>query len=241
VRRWADSSGAQRYTANPTEISLVDLPCLPQATFQIIKEGAVESRTFRAAAAPADAEPVWRSSRDGSVFSTVEDMHRHHGRLDARDGLDKRGARHSQIDQDNLQAAHDALVAAGAKCGGDASAQADPCDPDPDGDDDAQKLRARVFEKSFDRLAGESERLRKDLAAIGAVLDEVLDRVRRIERQPNPPPIPGGLRAVGKAEDGRGGADRTDLGDFYQANRKELALEAIKLAHRNPIPLAGKR
>jgi len=45
VKRWPDpESGLTRYTAEPTEISLVDLPCLPGATFEVIKDGAVEKR-----------------------------------------------------------------------------------------------------------------------------------------------------------------------------------------------------
>ena len=35
-----------RYTADPTEISLVDVPCLPGATFEIVKDGVVEQRAF---------------------------------------------------------------------------------------------------------------------------------------------------------------------------------------------------
>jgi hypothetical protein len=48
-KRWADAdSGLMRYTANPSEISLVDLPCLPGATFQMIKaDGAAEIRHFQ--------------------------------------------------------------------------------------------------------------------------------------------------------------------------------------------------
>ena len=39
VKRWADADnpGLTRFTAEPMEISLVDLPCLPTATFQVIK------------------------------------------------------------------------------------------------------------------------------------------------------------------------------------------------------------
>ena len=37
VRRWTDDDGRARYTAAPSEISLVDLPCLPQARFEMIK------------------------------------------------------------------------------------------------------------------------------------------------------------------------------------------------------------
>ena len=48
VKRWKDeATGLQRYTANPSEVSLVDLPCLPTATFQLIKAaGAIEARPF---------------------------------------------------------------------------------------------------------------------------------------------------------------------------------------------------
>lgn len=49
VKRWKDDeTGLQRYTADPSEISLVDLPCLPIATFDVIKaDGIVEKRHFK--------------------------------------------------------------------------------------------------------------------------------------------------------------------------------------------------
>jgi len=51
VARWTDeNTGLVRYTADPTEISLVDVPCLPGATFQVVKDGIVEERAFVAAA-----------------------------------------------------------------------------------------------------------------------------------------------------------------------------------------------
>lgn len=47
VNRWADPAGGTRYTADPVEISLVDLPCLPSATFEIVKsDGTIEKRAF---------------------------------------------------------------------------------------------------------------------------------------------------------------------------------------------------
>ena len=57
VKRWPDpDSGLTRYTAEPSEISLVDLPCVPGATFEVVKDGVVEKRAFAAApAAPAPA------------------------------------------------------------------------------------------------------------------------------------------------------------------------------------------
>ncbi len=47
VKRWPDEeTGLIRYTAEPHEISLVDLPCLPDATFEVVKDGVVEKRAF---------------------------------------------------------------------------------------------------------------------------------------------------------------------------------------------------
>ena len=56
VRKWKDAAtGLMRFTAEPREISLVDLPCLPGATFEITKGGAfVELRKFQQG--PTDAE-----------------------------------------------------------------------------------------------------------------------------------------------------------------------------------------
>ncbi len=47
ARRWTDGSGATRYTADPHEISLVDLPCLAAARFEMVKaDGSHEWRRF---------------------------------------------------------------------------------------------------------------------------------------------------------------------------------------------------
>jgi hypothetical protein len=47
VRRWTDDDGLDRYTVEPIEISLVDLPCLPEARFEMIKaDGSREWREF---------------------------------------------------------------------------------------------------------------------------------------------------------------------------------------------------
>lgn len=54
VRRWTDPDDPQlmRYTAEPTEVSLVDHPCLPDATFAVIKaDGSTEARRFKGATA----------------------------------------------------------------------------------------------------------------------------------------------------------------------------------------------
>lgn len=47
VKKWTDGEN-KRYTANPSEISLVDNPCLPTATFEVIKaDGGSELRKFQ--------------------------------------------------------------------------------------------------------------------------------------------------------------------------------------------------
>ncbi|MDH2310350.1 hypothetical protein [Methylobacterium brachiatum] len=47
AKRWKGEDGLMRYTADPSEVSLVDLPCLPSATFQVLKaDGAAETRAF---------------------------------------------------------------------------------------------------------------------------------------------------------------------------------------------------
>ena len=48
ARRWTDELGAKRYTADPHEISLVDLPCLAEARFEMVKaDGSHEWRHFK--------------------------------------------------------------------------------------------------------------------------------------------------------------------------------------------------
>lgn len=47
VKRWTDSTGAARYTAQPTEVSIVDNPCMYGARFTMVKaDGVEEEREF---------------------------------------------------------------------------------------------------------------------------------------------------------------------------------------------------
>lgn len=47
AKRWRDGT-VTRYTAKPSEISLVDLPCIPTATFTMVKgNGLIEERKFK--------------------------------------------------------------------------------------------------------------------------------------------------------------------------------------------------
>src|SRR3984893_13899555 len=110
AKRWQDGE-LTRYTAEPHEVSLVDLPCLPNATFEMIKaDGAVEVKPFKheESETPGEAqegdkdteathiakktetpvsggewEQVWRSKRDGECFKKKEELYAHHAKLDA--------------------------------------------------------------------------------------------------------------------------------------------------------------
>jgi hypothetical protein len=59
IKKWKDGD-ATRYIADPYEISLVDLPCIPDATFEYVKGATAEVRKFHVAEAdgPVTTEPT---------------------------------------------------------------------------------------------------------------------------------------------------------------------------------------
>ena len=71
VKRWADAdSGLTRYTADPHEISLVDLPCVPDATFDVVKDGVVEKTLVCRAPRRGDRTPMMMTSMRATMIST---------------------------------------------------------------------------------------------------------------------------------------------------------------------------
>lgn len=57
IKKWDCTvhKGKKRYTAEPIEVSLVDLPCVPTATFSMVKaDGSSELRKFKTVLAPVD-------------------------------------------------------------------------------------------------------------------------------------------------------------------------------------------
>jgi hypothetical protein len=157
-----------RYTAEPMEVSLVDHPCLPEATFAVIKaDGSTELRKFQ------------------SVTANPE--------LAA--ALAKIGARHSKADKERIKQSHDLLVALDPDCcaaagpapgakvdqnprfspqaGQGAVAEMDDGDADDTGD-------TQKFTKALDRS------LAKAMAAVTSRMDELGTRLKKIEDQPLP-------------------------------------------------------
>ncbi len=77
ARRWQDPAdpARTRYTARPVEVSLVDNPCIPTATFSLIRaDGSTELRKFKPASAPL--RQVWLAP-DGAAFEKKADAERH--------------------------------------------------------------------------------------------------------------------------------------------------------------------
>lgn len=98
ARRWTDDTGAKRYTADPHEISLVDLPCLSEAKFEMIKaDGSHEWRAFKEAEQRREVAATIAPPGDGTV--------------------EKVGARNNADDQARIQKLHDTAVDLGAVCG----------------------------------------------------------------------------------------------------------------------------
>jgi hypothetical protein len=166
LKRWPDPDepALMRYTAEPMEVSLVDHPCLPEATFAVIKaDGSTELRKFK----------VIPSHASAALAEAVA----------------KIGARHSKADKERIKQTHDLLVGLDPDC----CAAAGPVpgamvEPRPkfspqagegaveaaDGDETA-KL-AKVFDRS----------LAKAIQAVTSHVDELAARVKKIEAQPLP-------------------------------------------------------
>ncbi len=162
VRRWTDPDDPKlmRYTAEPTEVSLVDHPCLPDATFSVIKaDGSTEARRFKGASAGEDFAKI------GARHSKAdkERIKQSHDLLVALDpdccpGAHIPGANVEPRPQFSPQAGE------GAAAGAD--------------DRETQKLN-----KLGDQRMSAVE---KTVHGMSALFDEVLARIKKIEDQPMP-------------------------------------------------------
>ena len=74
AKKWDDAvqKGVTRYTADPNEISLVDLPCGPSAQFTVVKsDGAEELRKFETTLDNSEALAKWIDALDESVRAVI--------------------------------------------------------------------------------------------------------------------------------------------------------------------------
>ena len=88
VKKWKDGD-ATRYTADPTEISIVDNPCLGAATFEVVKaDGSVAMQKFHVEQPAPELEQVWKA-KDGTTFATKAEAQKHNIGVDAQASVSK--------------------------------------------------------------------------------------------------------------------------------------------------------
>jgi hypothetical protein len=191
VKRWADPENPDliRYTARPSEISLVDLPCLPEAAFELVKaDGVSEKRAFAEpvrkelpAAVPASSAgvgPFLREWLEGNVESdagaaeTIADFF-------------------AAIEADlNAAPSHaEPLSALLARLKAQCVAVVQPRP--------AQK--SQPTEARLEKLAAEADAARKMAADFAPRLAELAERVAALEHTPAPPPLMPGFAPVSKS------------------------------------------
>jgi hypothetical protein len=215
LKRWSDPNerSLTRYTAEPLEVSLVDHPCLPEATFAVIKaDGSTELRKFKTGAST-DTTPAPKT------FAKV-------------------GARHSKADKERIQKIHDLLAELDPDCcpgvgipGANVelnpqfSPQAGENGDDGDDEDDAEKF-AKMLERRVERPFA------KALHGVTARLDDMAARVKKIEDQP----LPLGTTSVRVAEKSEDSFVPRPEHLLDQPGALEaLAEAAIRKAQSNPM------
>lgn len=103
AKKWPDevNKGVQRYTAQPSEISLVDLPCVPTAQFTVIKaDGAEELRKFETTTDDTEALAKWFESQPDGVREALAKITKRPD-VDPKEGADKYGAGADFADAEN--------------------------------------------------------------------------------------------------------------------------------------------
>jgi hypothetical protein len=244
-RRWTDEAGLTRYTAVPSEISLVDLPCLPQARFEMIKvDGTREMRGFEphsdvmARLDELSENLDWLQNLLSDDLVEVPDIARV---IDDLRGLQERLVnvlrsldsdqtisrgqpdRKSRRNLDPASRAGKAVSDAmfrdhGREHRGLPRSRHDTID-DKNGYAPTTESTRWGIEKRFDRLA--------------AMLADVLERVKNIEQQPLPLPISGVQRPIAKHEDGIRNLHQATTIDSLLGDPEALSILAIRLAQRN--------
>ncbi|MGA9598924.1 MAG: hypothetical protein WBS22_01440 [Methylocystis sp.] len=278
VQRWPDANDPNltRYTANPSEISLVDLPALPNATFSLIKlDGAVETQRFAASEVASEVEQVWMA-QDGKTFKKKAEALAHQMALASmgpmlgaltrveNDVDDVRLASRKRSDRDKLakllsEQTLDAAraVAAleivfdilcndlddGADAAEEISALAEAIDDLKQfvasllltqDEPLAQGARREDLAKALEQTQLERDAQRALLEELTPRLEKLAARVEEIGRQPLPPPMLAGTRAIEK------GAEMQDddlAAALAKMSGEERAALLIKVAQSQPKPL----
>jgi hypothetical protein len=262
VKRWADpDSGLTRYTADPHEISLVDLPCVPDATFDVVKDGMVEKRSFASRAEPGDPADPDIDAGEEDLDADKREFSAAQREKDAAEGVAMPdGSYPIRSAKDVANAVRDccrsgeeadvkAHIIARAKAIGADGALPDAWTELADKAADASNspgtaqppdafAKALTYAASkLDRATAENARLRKALDDLTPALTAMTKRIAALEAQPLP--AKAALRSITKTADGADGAlvsadDAVRHLASLPAHERALALTKLSLANPGP-------
>ncbi|HVU44350.1 MAG TPA: hypothetical protein VHD86_25150 [Xanthobacteraceae bacterium] len=198
LKRWPDPDEPKlmRYTAEPVEVSLVDHPCLPEATFAVVKaDGSTELRKFKAGDWHEPlSEASLRVERSNPAFGASESglLRRAVGASRNDEAIGKVGVRHSKADKARIKQSHDLLVALDPDCCPAAHIPGANVGPQPEfspqagehGDAFVDGGETEKLAKSLERSLQQS--LAKALGGLQTRMDDFGARLKRIEDQPLP-------------------------------------------------------
>jgi hypothetical protein len=184
-KRWNDPSNPalKRYTAAPSEVSIVDMPCLEGATFELIKTMGAEpvlmkfAKTAAKEAVPVpfwvepDLEQGWRA-RDGQFFAKKDDARKHNEALDEADFRKKASTAIDTIREGALAAIADLAKAVAAKDGGELP---EGLPIAKSGEDEGEGPTILLAKGSFKKAAEGEERLSKGLWQVGTASRILID------------------------------------------------------------------
>ena len=214
VRRWSDPGGElTRYTADPSEISLVDLPCVASATFEMIKDGIAQKRAF---AAPAkDAAPAPQDDDGG------DDAPQRLAALAELVAMARALSRQLSAEADALAAQIGGDVAPDALQDAEDHPPASKIAAPPSSPAAAEPIPSLALAKAL----GETAALRTRLDELTPGLAALSQRIAALEAQPAP--AKAALRAVAKSADGPG----EGAAPVEEAIRRLAALPPNERAH----------
>jgi hypothetical protein len=253
ARRWSDKDGRTHYTAKPSEISLVDLPCLPEARFEMIKadgsrvlrkfrkglEGVVRLATILAqlehlqnASAlesesdlPAQLQALIAQAADVLRAMIAAQDEESDDEAESEEGEEDESDEETDEDEEDDELAPEKRARAKFRKAGARNSATD--------QDRIQSVHDTSVELGAECAGGPQKRaggsLEKRLDVLAATLADVLACVKNIESQPLPLPLAGRGRAVSKAED----AGFEPSVEKLMSDPEALSLLAIKIAQRN--------
>lgn len=228
VARWPDpDSGHTRYTAEPREISLVDFPCLPDATFEVVKDGRSERRAFsKAPVEPSVAEKIEPPRGEENAASRLDELAALLAEARAlNEKLEKRIEATGAV-----EAAAPALLQTPEPDAALGAASSLAAPPSPNAREPAPPPEALA--KALREMAA----LRDQIAEIGPSLAALAARVAALEKQPLP--AKAAIRAVAKAhdaEDGAGASVEEAVKRLAALPSEERAYALMKISLANPI------